>query len=109
MLIQKVFKEIKAENRRRNILAMMLNDVDDGEIAKLKRRKNNIPAIVNYLKIVEKHSRNLVNKAKAVLRSALSKIMNPDWVYHKALHVKFRRNQQISRIVLEQYMNHLSR
>lgn len=90
------------------MLAMVFNDVDNANIAKLKIRKNQNSAIVNYLKIIEAYPRNLVNKAKAVLRSALSAMMNPSWVFYKALHTKFRKDQIANRIILEQYMNHFS-
>ena len=71
---------------------MLLNDVEKKNIEKLRKRVNKTNAVENYLKIVSKYNKTHVNEAKAILRSAVFKMMNADWIFNTALHARFRKN-----------------
>lgn len=90
---------------RLTLLHMILNDVDMRKVALLKKRKKKSKAVTNYLKIVESFSVNLIDKAKALLRSGVFEMMNDSWVFHKAFNTQFRDRQMDARIAFEQYMS----
>jgi len=91
-LIDKVLKPLKGEDKRKTLAMMLLNDVEKKNIQKLKERVNKTNAVENYLKIVGKYNEKHVNEAKAILRSAVFKMMNADWIFNTALNARFRNN-----------------
>ena len=91
-LIDKVLKPLKGEDKRKTLAMMLLNDVERKNIEKLKKRVNKTSAVENYLKIVSKYNEKHVNEAKAILRSAVFKMMNAHWIFNTALHARFRNN-----------------
>ena len=89
---------------RLTLFLMLFNDVDLRKVDLLKKRKNKSKAVNNYLKIVDTFSVDLINEAKAILRSCVFRMMNDGWVFHKALHSRFRDHERDAQIVFEQYM-----
>lgn len=100
---------MKGEDKRKTLAMMVFNDVQRRAVEKLKKRKNKTNAVKNYLKIIDSHSEKDVNQAKAILRSGVFHMMNEDWIFHKALHARFRTNERQNQIVLEQYMTQFKR
>lgn len=96
--------EIKGAEMRLTLFLMLFNDVDLRKVGLLKKRKNKSKAVTNYLKIIDTFSVDLINEAKAILRSGVFRMMNDGWVFHKALHTNFRDHERDSQIVFEQYM-----
>ena len=86
------------------LLIILLNNVDLRKVSLLKKRKNVSKAVGNYLKIVDSYDVKSINEAKALLRDAIYRMMNESWIYHKALHTKFKDNERDSQINFEKFM-----
>jgi hypothetical protein len=86
------------------LLIMLLNNVDLRKVGLLKKRKKVSKAVSNYLKIIDSFDVKLINEAKALLRDAIYRMMNDSWIFHKALHTKFKDNERDSQIIFEKFM-----
>ena len=86
------------------LLIMLLNNVDLRKVSLLKKRKHVSKSVGNYLKIIDSFDVKSINEAKALLRDAIYRMMNESWIYHKALHTKFKDNERDSQITFEKFM-----
>lgn len=96
--------ELKGYDKRKILAMMLFNDADENLNEKLKKRKNKTMAVQNYMDIIDKYSKKDINKAKEILREGALKMMNKDWIFHKALHAKFPSNERQNQILFEKYM-----
>ena len=86
-----------------------MEDIDDDLNEEIQRKSGLSEAFKNYIRILKKCDRKIVNAAKEALRDAIFNSMNHDWIFNYAINKHFRREEKLNQIVLEKYLKNFRR
>lgn len=109
LLIEEVLMKIKHKDRNKRQLRYLLEDIDDDLNEEIQRKSQLSEAAKNYIRILKKCDRKIVNAAKEALRDAIFNSMNHDWIFNFAINKHFRREKKLNQIVLEKYLKNFRR